>query len=112
MKKILIIGILPLFFLVTWCWNKKIDITNTNSLKEYNAESCNKYFEIADCIIEKEIDPSRTDEMRKELRQEIVEQQQSRSGLDSETIENNCKTELNSFYEIKNHLIEIWCKVD
>ncbi len=112
MKKIAIIGLLPLLFLIVWCWDKKTEIINTESLKKYNAESCNKYFEIADCIIEKEIDPSRTDEMREELRKEIAEKQSSRNGLDSETIENNCKTELNSFYEIKDHLIEIWCKVD
>lgn len=112
MKKIAIIGLLPLLFLISWCWDKKIEITNTESLKEYNAESCNKYFEIADCIIENEIDPSRTDEMRQELRQEIVDQQLSRSGLDSEFIENNCKAELDSFYEIKDHLKEIWCNIE
>lgn len=112
MKKIVVIGMIPLIFLITWCWNKKIEITNTESLKEYKAESCDKYFEIADCIIEKEEDPSRTNEMRNELRQEIVKQQQSRSGLDNDTIENNCKAELNIFYEIKDHLNEIWCKID
>ena len=112
MKKITIIGILLLTFLVTWCWNKKIDITNTESLKTYNAESCNKYFEITDCIIEKEINPSRTDEMRDELRQEIIEEQLSRSGLNNETIENNCKAELDGYYSIKDHLNEIWCKID
>ena len=91
-----------------------VEITNTESLNEYNAESCNKYFKIADCIIEKEVDPSRTEEMRNELRQEIVDQQLSRSGLDSDTIENSCKNELNGFYDtdVKNHLIEIWCNID
>lgn len=114
MKKIALIGVLPLLFLIVWCWDKKTEITNTNSLKEYKAESCNKYFEIADCIIEKEVDPSRTDEMREELRKEIVKQQASRSGLDSETIENSCKNELESFYDtdVKNHLKEIWCNIE
>ncbi len=114
MKKITIIGLLPIFFLIVWCWDKKVEITNTESLKEYKAESCDKYFEMVDCIIEKEIDSSRTEEMRNELRQEIVNKQISRSGLDSNTIENNCKNELDNFYEtgVKNHLNEIWCSID
>lgn len=112
MKKLALIGFLPLVFLIVWCWDKKTEITNTDSLKEYNAESCNKYFEITDCIIEKEVSPSRTDEMREELRKEIVEQQSSRSWKDIELIENDCKNGLNSYYEIKDHLTEIWCNID
>ncbi len=112
MKKIAIISILPLFFLIAWCWDKKTEITNTDSLKEYNSESCNKYFEIADCIIENEVDPSRTDEMRESLRQEIVEIQSSRSGKDADTIENDCKNTLSTFYDIKDHLTEIGCNIE
>ena len=114
MKKVAIIGLLPILFLIVWCWDKKVEITNTESLKEYKAESCDKYFEMVDCIIEKETDSSRTEEMRNELRQEIVDKQISRSGLDSSIIENNCKKELDGFYEtwVKNHLNEIWCSID
>ena len=112
MEKFVIIGLLPLFFLIAWCWNKKIEITNTDSLKEYNLESCDKYFKIADCSIEKEIGSSRTDEMRNELRQKLLDQQSSRSGLDNETIDKYCKNWLESLYNIKDHLKEIWCNID
>jgi hypothetical protein len=50
--------------------------------------------------------------MRESLRQEIVEIQSSRSGKDADTIENDCKNTLSTFYDIKDHLTEIGCNIE
>ena len=112
MKKILFLFTLVATIFVFGCGNKKTDIVNTDSLKTYNAESCNKYFEIVDCALENDWDDSRSDEMREELRQNIVEQQQSWSELDNDTIEENCKAALNNLYNIEDRLNEIWCSIN
>lgn len=111
MKKILFLFVMVTTVFLFGCGDKKTDIVNTDSLKSYNAESCNKYFSTVDCIIENEIDENRTDKMREELRQSIVSQQESRSGLDNTTIENNCKAELDKLVDIEDRLKEIWCSI-
>ena len=107
MKKSVFLLALPLVILVAWCWNDKIDITDTN----INVETCDKYFELMDCILENDADENYTEEMRDELRQEVKDMQAEWESLDQEELSEKCNDELSKFEEIEDRLEEIWCSI-
>ena len=107
MKKTAFLLALPLVILLTWCWSNKIDITET----EFNVESCDKYFELMDCILENDDDETYSDEMRDELRQEVKDMQESWNTEDEESLDEKCNSQLEVFEEIEDRLEEIWCSI-
>lgn len=107
MKKSVFLLALPLVILVAWCWSNKIDITDT----EFNVESCDKYFELMDCILENDNDETYSEEMRDELRQEVKDMQEEWNGMDEESLDEQCSSQLASFEEIEDRLEEIWCSI-
>ena len=107
MKKWVIFYILPLTLLVTGCGWNKIDITDT----DFDVESCDKYFEATDCILENEVDENYTDEMRDELRQEIKNMQDSWNTYSEEELDSLCSNELSKFETMEDHLNEIGCSI-
>ena len=107
MKKSVFLLALPLVILVAWCWDNKIDITDTN----INVETCDKYFELMDCILENDADENYTEEMRDELRANIKSMQEEWSTLDDEELADTCSTELAKYEKIEDRLEEIWCSI-
>jgi len=107
MKKLAFISVLPLVILIAWCWKDKIDITDTN----IDVETCDKYFELMDCIIENDWDENYTEEMRDELRQEVKDMQSEWELLDDDVLAEQCSNELSKFESIENRLEEIWCSI-
>jgi len=107
MKKCAIFTILPLVLLIAGCGWNKIDIRDT----EFDVESCNKYFELVDCIFEKDTDESYSEEMRDELRQEVKDMQDSRKNYSDEELDNMCSSELEVLKWIESNLNEIGCYI-
>lgn len=110
MKKLWILGILPLVILLAGCslWNKKIDITDNN----IDVESCNKYFEIMDCILENDNDSTYDESTRNELREAVKVMQSEWENLDEESLDETCTAELDKFIKIQDSLNEIGCYID
>lgn len=96
--------------LITWCsqWNKQSNITNT----DIDIESCNRYFQLIDCIIDNDNDKDYTDNMKEELRQEIKSIQSERNLLSEEEVDYKCKAELEKYIPYEDNLMEIWCSID
>ena len=89
MRKILVITCIFSIFLITGCSlksNKKIDITDTS----FNVDSCDKYFNLLDCILDNDDNVEYTKEDRKELREYIKTMQEEWSGLDENVLDKNC----------------------
>ena len=107
MKKSVFLLALPLVILVAWCWDDKIDITDTN----FDVETCDKYFELMNCILENDGDETYTEEMREELKQEVKDMQAEWELLDEEELSEKCSTELARFEEIRDRIEEIWCSI-
>lgn len=110
MKKLWILSVLSIIILLAGCslWNKKIDITDNN----IDVESCNKYFEIMDCILENDNDTTYDEKTRNELREDVKVMQSEWEKLDEDSLDETCTTELNRFIEIKDALSEIGCYID
>ena len=108
MKKTTLLFALPLVVLVAWCWSNKIDITDT----EFHVESCDKYFELMDCILENDDDETYSDEMRDELRQEVKDMQESWNSLNESELDEQCSSQLDNFKQIEDRLNEIWCSTN
>lgn len=110
MKNTKLILLLPCILLIAWCsrWDKKTNIVDTN----IEIESCNKYFHLIDCIIDKDNDSSYSDNMREELRQEIKTLQSQRELLDKDTLDQKCQNELKKYDDKLDELKSIWCRID
>lgn len=108
MKKSVFLLALALVVLVVWCWKKdKIDITDNN----IDVEICDKYFELMNCVLENDGDETYTEEMRKELKQEIKDVQAEWELLEQDELHEKCSAGFNKFYEIEDRLNEIWCPI-
>lgn len=108
MKKCAIFTILPLVWLIAGCGSNKIDITDT----EFDVESCNKYFELVDCIFENDTDESYTEEMRDELRQEVKDMQGEWGDYSDEELDNICNSKLEVLKWIESKLNDIGCPLN
>ena len=104
MKKIWFLVGLSLIFCVYGC-NDKVDITDT----DFSVESCDKYFELMECILENDNDQTYTKEMRDELRIKVKGIQEEWNELDEEELDKRCSEELSRFYQIEKQLDEIGC---
>lgn len=110
MKKITYLAFLFVVVFLIGCGSKheeeeKIDITDT----EFNVETCDKYFELMNCILENDSYEVYTEEMRNELRKLIKDMQTEWEWLDQEELHEKCNAELEKYGEIKDRLEEIWC---
>lgn len=106
MKKSALLLALPLVILLAWCWNK-IDITDTN----IEVESCNKYFELMDCILENDNDETYSEEDRNELRQSVKDMQSEWEWLDEDELDVQCTSQLAQFERISDRLDQIGCSL-
>ena len=108
MKKWVIISILPIIRVVGGCGSNKIDITDT----DFDVESCDKYFELVDCILENDNDENYSEDMRNSLREEVKNMQNSWSGLSDNELDTLCSSELSRFESIDSTLNKIGCSVN
>ena len=115
MKKFWLLWLLLLVIFVTgcsWFWKKEAE-TNTKKA-DLDVESCNKYFELVNCIIDNDIDDSYSEEDREVIREGVNDMRNDWIGLDDETLDNMCSTELNKFRgeEMAQYLSNINCSLD
>lgn len=107
MKKICFLVCLSLIFFVSGC-DDKIIITDT----DFDVKSCDRYFELMDCILENDDDKTYTKEMRDELRMKVKSIQEEWNELNEEELDERCTSELSRFYQIEEQLDEIWCPIE
>ena len=109
----LIIVILVVIVLVFWKKKKigNIDITETNF--DYQVDICDKYFELAECIIDRDTDERFTRQMRIDLKNEVKLMQEKWKNLTEEELFNKCTEELAKFDsdEMKNKLKSFGCSL-
>ena len=97
---------MSLAVLATGC-TKKVDITNN----DLGVESCDRYFELMDCILEND-DEKYSEEMRNELREDVIAIQEEWKDLDKEFLDETCTAELEKFESISDSLNEIGCPIN
>lgn len=112
MKKIWLIICLSFVFFIAGCsrWSsKKIDITETS----FSVDSCDKYFQLVDCILNNDTDETYTESDRTEIREQIKSMQEEWKDLDDETLANNCSSELEKYKadDVEEELSKIWCSL-
>lgn len=107
MKKCAIFTILPLVLLIAGCGSNKIDITDT----EFDVESCNKYFELVECIFENDTNEAYSEETRDKLRQDVKDMQDSWKNYPDEELDNMCNSELETLKWIESELNGIGCYI-
>ena len=103
MKKYLFLVALSTLITIAGCDDKKIDITDTN----LDIESCDKYFEVMECVLENDNDEDYSEEKRDELRQTIKDKQTEWESLDPEILGEICDEELEKLEMIKERLYNI-----
>lgn len=110
MKKISFLLIFTLVLLVFWCWKKKIDVTQTEF--EYSVDICDRYFELARCIIDNDNNENWTKEMKDELRLAIKNRQEERKALSEDQLKNKCTEMMNALLKNPTYLDKVWCSVN
>lgn len=106
MRKTPFLLLLSLLFLVTGC-GKKVDITDTGF--EYDVKICDKYFELVECIIDKDTNVNYTKEIRTELKSEIKQMQEGWKQLSEEELTKKCTEELAKLEPIKDEMNAFGC---
>lgn len=108
MKKYVFLSILTLIIVVAGCSKQeKIDITDN----DFNVESCDKYFEMMECILQNDDDENYTDSERDHLRQTVKDMQAEWEWLDYDELDEKCNSELAVFEKIEDRLEAIWCSI-
>lgn len=110
MKKTACLLALTLVIFIAWCWisTNKINITDT----EFHVESCDKYFELMDCILDNENNEERDQESRDVIRSDIKTLQNMWNNLDEKTLDDKCSSELENFNRYWEVLENVWCPVN
>lgn len=100
--------------LISGCGNKeevqeneieKVDILNT----AIDLKVCDKYFELADCVIDKTSNQNWTKKMKNELRLELKTKQEERKKLPEEELARVCSGMLDLLYTSATDLEDLWC---
>lgn len=117
MKKLFFFLILPLIVIVVvillFVTRKdeveKIDVTETDF--EYEADICDEYFELVDCIINKDTDERFTKQMRIDLKNEVKLMQEKWKSFNQDELTKKCEEELNKYDNeiMQNKLKAFWC---
>lgn len=111
MRKIAVITLLSMAILIagcSWFGNKKTDITNV----KYDVESCNIYFRVINCVLEKDGNKNYSEEDREDVRLEVKELQEAYKQLDNDTLTEICDERLAEFIPFKNEFAELGCPLD
>lgn len=107
--------IVGLIIIVLVFWKKEkignIDITETNF--DYQVDICDKYFKLAECIIDRDTDERFTKQMRIDLKNEVILMQEKWKNFTEEELYNKCTEELAKFdnEEMKNKLKSFGCSL-
>ena len=107
MKKLSFLLIFSLVLLVFGCWKKKIDITETEF--EYDVDVCDRYFQLAECIIDNDKNKNWTKEMKDELRIAIKNRQEEWKVLSEDELANKCIEMTDALLKNPGYLSDIWC---
>lgn len=88
-----------------------IDITDTGF--EYDVIICDEYFELVECIINKDTDENYTKQMRIDLKNEVKQMQEEWKSFGREELTKKCTEELAKFEndEMKNKLKSFGCSL-
>lgn len=111
MEKFTCLTFVFLVLFLTGCGSKhkeeeKIDITDI----KFNVEVCNKYYELAECVIDKSQNINWTWDMKDQLRNNIKLEQDEWSKLSEDELVKQCSYKL-SRLEAAPDLDEIWCSI-
>ncbi len=79
----------------------EIDVRDTGF--EYNVAVCDKYFELVECIIDRDTNENRTQEMRKEFKNDVKKIQEEWKQLTEEELTKKCTEVLRDFEEGLKH---------
>jgi len=79
----------------------EIDVRDTGF--EYNVAICDKYFELVECIIDRDTNENRTQEMRKEFKNDVKKIQEEWKQLSEEELTKKCTEVLRDFEEGLKH---------
>ena len=79
----------------------EIDVRDTGF--EYNVAICDKYFELVECIIDRDTNENRTQEMRKEFKNDVKKIQEEWKQLTEEELTKKCTEVLRDFEEGLKH---------
>ena len=79
----------------------EIDVRDTGF--EYNVAICGKYFELVECIIDRDTNEKRTQEMRKEFKNDVKKIQEEWKQLTEEELTKKCTEVLGDFKEGLKH---------
>ena len=107
MKKVSFLLIFSLVLLVFGCWKKKIDITETEF--EYDVDVCDRYFQLAECIIDNDKNKNWTKEMKDELRVATKNMQEEWKALSEDELTNKCIEMTDALLKNSGYLSDIWC---
>ena len=112
MKKFPLLLALPMMLLLWGCRNSSnddIDLTKTDI--DYDISTCNKYFELAECIIDKTQDENWTPEMKIQLKNELKSEQENWNNLDEEYVNQQCSDMLDALSSAEDSE-KIWWSLD
>lgn len=117
MKKFWLWGVLLLVIFVagcSWWWKKEDSEVKNVTSAGINAESCNDYFELVNCIIDNDTDESYSQEERDLIREGIADMRESWASLDEDTVEEMCDNELSTFTSdsMRDYLSQIGCSLN
>ena len=90
-----------------WWWKEKVDITDTDF--EYDVAVCDKYFELVECIIDKDTNVDYNQQMRLDLKNEIKKMQEEWKQLNEGELMNKCTEELSKYEKIEDNLNSFGC---
>lgn len=79
----------------------EIDVRDTGF--EYNVDICDKYFELVECIVDRDTNENRTQEMRKEFKNDVKKIQEEWKQLTEEELTKKCTEILGDFKEGLKH---------
>jgi len=107
MKKLSLLLIMSFVAFLCGCWKDKVDVTETEF--EYDVDICDQYFELVECIIDKDNNPNYTKEMRSELKNEIKQMQENWKLLNYDELSQKCMDELNNLKSMEKNYNSFGC---
>ena len=89
----------------------KIDLTKTDF--KYDVKVCDEYFELVECIIERDTDDSFTTQMRIDLKNEIKSIQEKWKQLNEDVLSKKCSDALEEYKDLlrKNNVETFGCLI-
>ena len=109
MKKLSFLLVLSFVLFMFWCWKDKVDVSDTDF--DYDVKICDKYFELVECIIDKDTNPKYTKQMREDLKKEVKSMQDEWKQLNEQELTRKCTEGLETFEtaEMQKNLSSFGC---